>query len=341
MNDRVEPNPSPRTRHPAAVRAAVGVAVPVVVVALGMAPLLVERGDLPDPLASHWSLSGAPDGSTSIAAFTVLTLVLTVLSGAIAFGVSRRAHPVAYEIAPAAGLATAFGGVWAAISVTTVRANAGVSVWSDARSNGLVTTVGVLAIAAAFGAASFQLARRLEHARPDGGGTARPTIGLRPTERAQWVGRCRSTFAWPMVIGFGTAAVVIPAVASLVGSPREAWIAVLSLVLAVAALPFVSIRVVVDARGLRAELGPAGWPTVSFALDEIDAAEYVPDAVPVRSGGWGYRGSVRVFGRAALVLRRGEAIRLVLRGDRTFLVTVDDAATGAGLLNDLQSTPSP
>jgi hypothetical protein len=35
------------------------------------------------------------------------------------------------------------------------------------------------------------------------------------------------------------------------------------------------------------------------------------------------------------VLRSGPALRLALRNGKTFLVTVDDAATGAALLNDL------
>jgi hypothetical protein len=46
-------------------------------------------------------------------------------------------------------------------------------------------------------------------------------------------------------------------------------------------------------------------------------------------------GLLLVFGAAAVVLRRGPALRLTLRDGKTFLVTVDDAATGAALLNDL------
>ena len=42
-----------------------------------------------------------------------------------------------------------------------------------------------------------------------------------------------------------------------------------------------------------------------------------------------------MFGHAAVVLRRGPVLRLTLRDRKTFLVTVDDAATGAALLNDL------
>jgi hypothetical protein len=42
-----------------------------------------------------------------------------------------------------------------------------------------------------------------------------------------------------------------------------------------------------------------------------------------------------MFGAAAVVVRRGPALRLSLRDGKTFLVTVDDAETGAALLNDL------
>jgi hypothetical protein len=38
---------------------------------------------------------------------------------------------------------------------------------------------------------------------------------------------------------------------------------------------------------------------------------------------------------SAIVLRRGEALELTFRGGRRFAVTVDDAATGAALLNGL------
>ena len=58
-------------------------------------------------------------------------------------------------------------------------------------------------------------------------------------------------------------------------------------------------------------------------------------------GGWGYRGSRTAFGRAAVVLRGGDAIRLRLTGGSEFAVTVDDAAAGAALLTDLlSSTPA-
>jgi len=46
-------------------------------------------------------------------------------------------------------------------------------------------------------------------------------------------------------------------------------------------------------------------------------------------------GSLLTFGDVSVVLRGGPALRLTLRDGKAFLVTVDDAATGAALLNDL------
>jgi hypothetical protein len=40
-------------------------------------------------------------------------------------------------------------------------------------------------------------------------------------------------------------------------------------------------------------------------------------------------------GATAVVLRRGDGIEVVLEGGRRFGVTVDDAATGAAVLNGL------
>jgi hypothetical protein len=75
------------------------------------------------------------------------------------------------------------------------------------------------------------------------------------------------------------------------------------------------------------------WRT-GVALRDVVQAEAI-DIRPLEWGGWGYRGSLRLMGRAAVVLRAGPGVRLELRGGRVLAVTVDDAETAAGLLNDL------
>ncbi len=96
-------------------------------------------------------------------------------------------------------------------------------------------------------------------------------------------------------------------------------------------LCFTSVRVRVAARGLTVGYGPLGLRLTRIPLGRIASAE----AVERTAFSFGYRGSLLLFGTAAVALRRGPALRLALRGGKSFLVTVDDAATGAALLNDL------
>jgi hypothetical protein len=87
----------------------------------------------------------------------------------------------------------------------------------------------------------------------------------------------------------------------------------------------VDVRVVQGPRGrsLNILYGPGGLVRQRFSTDEILAAtcELVS---PIKSGGWGYRGSLRFSKRAALVTRSGEALALALKGGGTFQVTVDE-----------------
>ena len=150
-------------------------------------------------------------------------------------------------------------------------------------------------------------------------------LGLRAGERAVWSGRARARLALP-------AGVLLVAAGALTGALATHWDITFVLVLTGAAtLCFTSVRVTVAARGVSVGYGVLGLRLTRFRLSRIAAA----DAVELRSFSFGYRGSLLVFGSAAVILRRGPALRLTLRDGKTFVVTVDDAATGAALLNDL------
>lgn len=91
---------------------------------------------------------------------------------------------------------------------------------------------------------------------------------------------------------------------------------------------FARVVVVVDERGLTVRSGTVPLVRVHFPLERIESVEAI-DVNPWRWGGWGYRGSVRVFRRAAWVIRRGSGIKVNLARGRVFVVTVDDAEAGA------------
>jgi hypothetical protein len=72
---------------------------------------------------------------------------------------------------------------------------------------------------------------------------------------------------------------------------------------------------------------------MSIPLDEVLGAEQVTVSPFHEFGGWGYR--VGRGGRVGVVLRAGVGLQVARTGGRSFVVTVDDAATGAALLNTL------
>lgn len=100
---------------------------------------------------------------------------------------------------------------------------------------------------------------------------------------------------------------------------------VIGVLVAVAFVHFRRVEVTVDETHLRTRFA---WPHLIRAtvpLAEIERLEYVADLRPVRYGGWGYRGSLRLLKKAAVILRRGEGVIFALTRDRRFVVTVDDA----------------
>lgn len=140
-----------------------------------------------------------------------------------------------------------------------------------------------------------------------------------------WEGSCSA--GWPfllmklglaMALVFFALGLILPAVIALLAT--------------IPITAFTKIRVTCSDRGLTIKYGALRWPTQTIALDRIDKASAI-DVNPVQWGGWGYRGSLRLFKRAAVNLRKGPGIRLDLKRGRTFVVTVDEPALGVNVLN--------
>jgi hypothetical protein len=137
--------------------------------------------------------------------------------------------------------------------------------------------------------------------------------------------------------------VAVAGVAFIAAAVADAGAVVLGVTLLAVALSlvaFVSVNVEVGHDGLRASSGTLPWPRVHVALADIDRVEAF-DLRPMSWGGWGYRGSVRLFRRAAWVVRRGPALKLTLRNGRVFAVTVDGAGEAAVVLTRLLSSTPP
>ncbi len=319
-----EPDPRPgrvALRNPVVVVAAVALPMSIGIAAM----IALSSSSLPDPIASHFDVTGRPDGKMSIAAITILTGWLPIVIGvatAATLATTRRVESARF--APV--LAVFLASMLALIGIVTAAVNDGASTWQEAESIGGAQLLLVIAVPlVAMGLVARILVKVV--LEPPHSGRVLPSAGLVPGQHATWTVSVSTRWLRAIALCF----VVFGAWLQWVLTGPVGFVLV---VIALPILVLASYRVTVDARGLRIGLGPFGTPTLRFPIEEILAAEAI-DLRPSEWGGWGYRGSVKLIRRAALVSRAGEAIRLELTEARQFAVTCDDAVLGAGVLNDL------
>jgi hypothetical protein len=255
----------------------------------------------------------------------VACLAMAGIPGALVATGARRAAARGGAVAPVVAFGTLVGGVGTVVAAATVAANAGRSHWTQARLPP-VALLTVLLVPIALATLAGRAARRLDHVRPLEGAIP-PSLGLHAGERATWSGSCRSPWAVPAVAGsLGAAALLLVA-----GSRTLAGVL---LVVGIALVPLVGLEVRVGADGVVVESSVVHRLRRRIPLQEIAVANAI-HLEPMAWGGWGYRGSHALTGRAAIVLRRGPAVVLDLVDGGRLAVTVDDAERGAGLVNDL------
>ena len=114
--------------------------------------------------------------------------------------------------------------------------------------------------------------------------------------------------------------------------------AALGLVLVVALAPLIlafrRLDVTVSAAGVTIAYGLNGWPRQHIHISDIVGVGV--ERVGWRSsGGLGYRGSLRLFKQARVLVRHGECLRLDMVRGRRLWVSVDDAEGAVAVLADL------
>jgi hypothetical protein len=294
------------------------------IVAVAIGPWLWGWSSLPDPIASHWNTDGRADGHMApVTLLLALGGVATLLAVSAAVSTRHRTKlPRPTSAAP--GLAF-FGGILAVASLASVVANRNATSWETAR-----LSPAWIIVAFAFGAVT---ASATALAQTSAAGTAShatdPALTVGPTERIAWIGSASARW----LIGLAALLVVLGVVQSIVLSPLSGAIVVVA---GVALASFSSLHVIASSRGVRVR-GALGWPRLTLPLDRIDSAEAIT-VQPMQWGGWGYRGSLRLFRRAAWVVRRGGGLKLNLRDGKIFVVTVDHAEEAAAVLNGLLAT---
>lgn len=275
---------------------------------------------LPDPIAIQWGLSGKATNCVPLRIFRILALGTSLLL----FGLQLR--DLVFQALKGAPSETD-GNLKIPATCISLNAVMLAVVWSnlDAPNWQLAQLSWPALIAAlSLGISVSSYAKR----DPQQGISPKPKLGLGSDEKATWLKQVHAPK--PMWIG-ATSIMVLLLVFGDSGLG-----AYLRFVLGVTALVSMAwIRVQVSGKGLQVFYG--FWPVAftQIPLCEIKGASVENLDGPAYARSWGYRGSLRLFKKATIFIRRGATLRLDLTRGRVLRITVDDAGTAAGLLNDL------
>ncbi|WP_040158666.1 DUF1648 domain-containing protein [Nigerium massiliense] len=315
------PEPARATWIPLAIAALVAVA--------GLVAVLAVRAELPDVVATHWGPSGRPDGFSSVTGSIGFALVLLAATS-IGLTLVGRALHAARDMAPATSGAAVFlgGTVWGSILAQRQGSSASI--------DGLLLGSGVAGVVV--GALVWLVVRRRDSDLPEAhsGGlpAGAPTLDVPEGARLAWTGRTRVSRG---VVIFSIVTlvplVVLTVWLAVAGGTGVAVFVGVLLVVLIALLAGMAGPVTVDARGVTASgFGFIRW--VHVPLETIESAGVQTIEYPLGE----YRGYGRrrgVDGSVALVTSAGPALRLERARDTPVVITVDDPARAAAVVNTL------
>lgn len=286
--------------------------------------LVVTEVSLSGRTAIHWNLAGDPDSFVSPRTAWAVTGGVGLVAGlgaVVASGLRRPDRPRGTaDLARSAALG--IGLLFAGLSVLVTLANLGNG---EPRLSPLAVVpmlaACVLIVAAATGPMTRSGRLDMSAARSAGSDVL-------------WERSCRSRFALPTFLVFVAAGVAM----GIVVSP---WAGVLIALAGVLVLALIEIHVELTGDAVRVRYsGPLRWPSTKIRLADVSTVEAI-HIDPMRYGGWGYRGSLRLFRRAAVNLRRGPGLRFELRDGRVFVVTVDEPEAAVALIEPRLSVETP
>ncbi|GAA1808495.1 DUF1648 domain-containing protein [Agromyces neolithicus] len=319
----------------------VGVVLPIVITLIAVVLMLVWLPEVPATVATHWSGDG-PDGFAPAWAVPLI---------AAALGAGLTALLAVMVLVPSRD------GAWGATSRLLGAVMLGTSVllavtltWSFGMQRGLADPHDApnVLVPLAVGAGAGLLAGVAGwFAQPNvvtsgASGPAAQAVGavsLAPGERVVWA---RTTTMSGVAMLAVTAGIIALALGTIVLSATgsDSWWIMLgaTLMVLVLACATFAFRVRVDRAGLTVR-SSIGVPRFRIPLGEIAQAGVTTVQPTAEFGGWGIR--IGLDGRFGVVLHAGEALQVARRSGRVFVVTVDDAATAAALLEALaERTPA-
>jgi hypothetical protein len=310
-------------------RVILAVITPIVLLSSAIAPLLIWRDRLPPRLATHWPLTGPADGATSFNALLIAVSGITLISAVVS--IVTGLHRWTSEPSQAAALGTFISILITCLVGITIKQSLDRTDWHGTPGPALwqLGIAFVLATLLASVVASAIVSLSGPNRGSESSPAAPPTLDLANQERVMWSNRI--TNRWLLL---PTAAMLLLSVVSFIRphATNSRWEPVVFALVALATSLLASVSVRADEKGLHLRYGPFNWPKQTIPLDRIRTASAI-DLKPSEWGGWGYRGSLKILKRAAVVLRGGPALRVDLHNGAKFAVSIGDSETGAAVLN--------
>ena len=308
--------------------------IPAAMTTAAVVLMLTWMPQLPAEVAVHWGAGGKADRFGPAWSFPLLAAVVGYGLAALFAGIgasSRRTGEWGPTLRFLGALACGIAFFLLPLMTVSIAMQRGLDDPADAPS-----IVLPLALAAAAGLAAGVIAWFAQPSVSVSGGTittAAAALDLAPGEHAVWL---RTTaMARPAIVAVVGVAVLMAALAvatSLTGGPLWLLFAAMAALFAVLTATTCVFQVRVSEAGLQVR-SVAGLPRFSVSMPDVGAVSVV-DVEPLSQfGGWGIRGGLD--GRFGIVLHAGEAIQVTRRNGRAFVVTVEDAATGAAVLSAL------
>lgn len=313
----------------------VGAGFPILGVGLSLALQAAWWNDVPARMPKHWNGSGVADAigtpwSTTISTFIVGLAVPALMIAITAPSFTRGARGWVYRFLAAMSAAmSALGAVLAAGIFWLHRFVPEGGPWPRTSS----ATLAAFASALVVGVLAYFVQPKQESTSP--AAVPMRSIALRPGESAIWINQTRIPRKFLMLligVGIVVAGMCIFFFASGQTTAGLIYVGIVALLALI--IPATSVFTVrVDATGFTV-VSALGWPRVFVPYGNIaDARAVMVDGL-TEFGGYGVRAAPGAFG---VVLRNGEAIEVTRVKGRRIVVTVDDAATGAALVNELKS----
>lgn len=328
-----------RAHHTRARLTLLGVVLPIVIALLGTLVFISWLPELPNPVATHWSGSGGPDGFGSAWVSIVIPLGITaVFSAIVAFAMGRSSTPSGGPSLNQKVLAAA--GIWMSLLLTigvggSIAVQRGLKDAANTPDPGLWLLLGA-AVGLVAGALVWFLLPPADRSLP--ADIEVDELAVAPSERIFWTGVASMSTRVLVLIGavvlLTLSAVVVAATAGSGGVASAVSVAVVVLI---ASSFIVRWRISTGSHGLSA-VSVLGWPSVRVALADIVEVRLIDVNATADFGGWGWRWA---GGRTGIILHGGPAIEVTRRGKRTLVIPVTDAATAVSVLRAALAQQTP